>query len=351
MDRKTTSKMVLAALTAAALYACFLLFRPYVTPVLFASVVAIVFYPLHKYMRRAVHNKTMCALLSTLITVLLTVVPLLFLLLAISNELTGLYQSLAAKSAGAGGMVPYLMQGSERLGLWVTQHFSLPAIDLRSVLLSRLENLSSSLLHFSASLLSNTFALTVDVLIALIVLFFLFRDGDRFVSKLMEFVPMDSDRIAELQLRVTSTVSTNFYGNFVVGALQGTLAGISFWALGIDSPVLWGIATAVVSLIPFVGTAIVWAPAAIVLLLTGHIWKGVILLGLGMAVIGTIDNVLRPLIVHKGVRLHPIFLFFSFLGGVRLFGVLGLFVGPVIVSVAAALLEMFRQDIVAGTRN
>lgn len=350
MDRRNTSKLVLAGLTAAAVYVCFLLFKPYVTPVLSASVVAIVFYPLHKSMRKAVHGTTVSALFSTLITVLLSVVPLVFLLLAISNELTGLYQSLAAKSAGAGGIAPYLMQGSERLSSWVTQRFSLPAIDLRSYLLSRLETMSSSLLHFSANLVSNTFALTLNALIALIVLFFLFRDGDRFVSKLMEFVPLDSDRISELQMRVTSTVSTNFYGNFVVGALQGMLAGVSFWALGVDSPVLWGIATAVVSLIPFVGTAIVWAPAAIGLMLTGHVWKGVILLGLGIAVIGTIDNVLRPLIVHKGVRLHPILLFFSFLGGVRLFGVLGLFVGPVIVSVTAALLDMFKQDIVASSR-
>lgn len=351
MDRSTTSKLVLAVLTAAALYACFQLFRPYVTPVLFAAVVAIVFYPLHKYIRRVVHNKTMCALCSTLITVLLTVVPLMFLLLAISNELTGLYHSLAARSAGAGGVVPYLMQGSERLSSWLTHRFSLPAIDLRTVLLGRLEAMSSYLLHFSANLVSNVFALTVNVLIALIVLFFLFRDGDRLVSKLMEFVPMDSDRSAELQTRVTSTVSTNFYGNFAVGALQGTLTGISFWALGIHSPVLWGIATAVASLIPFVGSAIVWAPAAIVLLFTGDMWKGVILLGLGVAVIGTIDNILRPLIVHKGVRLHPVLLFFSFLGGVRLFGVLGLFVGPVIVSVTAALLDMLKQDVVNSSRK
>jgi AI-2E family transporter len=92
-------------------------------------------------------------------------------------------------------------------------------------------------------------------------------------------------------------------------------------------------------------------PDAIMLLLTGHAWKGIILLGLGTAVIGTIDNIVRPLIVHKGVRLHPILVFFSLLGGLRLFGVLGLFVGPVIVSVTAALLEMFTQDIVPNPRN
>lgn len=351
INERRASKLVIAGLTVAAVYACFLLFRPYVTPVVFALVGVIVFYPLHNWMRRAFRNRTAHALVSTLISLLLTVVPLVFLFVAISNELTGLYKFLAAKSAGVGGIVPYLLQGSQRLSSWASQHFSIPAPDLRGVLLTRIESISSTLLHFSASLVSNIFTLSADALIALLVLFFLFRDGERLLSRIMEALPMDPDRISELQNRITSAVSTNFYGNFVVGALQGTVAGISFWILGIDSPVLWGIVTAVVSVIPFVGTALVWAPAALALLLTGHVWKAIILLGLGMAVIGTVDNIVRPIIVQKGVRVHPILVFFSLLGGVRLFGALGLFVGPVIVSVTAALLQMFKQDILPTTPN
>jgi len=130
----------------------------------------------------------------------------------------------------------------------------------------------------------------------------------------------------------------------VVGALQGTLTGLSFWALGIDSPVLWGVVTAVLSLVPMFGSALVWLPASIVLMFTGHVVKGVILLVLGIAVIGTVDNVVRPIIIHKSLRLHPILVLFSILGGVQLFGVLGVLVGPVILSVTAALLAMVQQE-------
>lgn len=347
IEKRNAANLLFLGITATAVYLCFLLFRPYVTPILFASVIAIVFYPLHRYTQRVWRSPNLSALVSTLVTLLLTVVPLTFLLLALSNELTGLYQALAARSAGSGGVTAYLLQGSESLMSWVSNKFSIPRIDFRAVLLNRLESVSASLLRYGAGLVSNLFSLVANAALALLVVFFLFRDGERVIFGFMQTLPIGEERISELTTRIHATVVTNFYGSFVVGALQGSLAGLSFWVLGIDSPVLWGIATAVFSLVPFVGTAIVWVPASIVLLLTGHVVKGIVLLGLGTAVIGTVDNIVRPLIIHRSVRLHPLLVLFSILGGLRLLGVLGLFVGPVILSVTAALLHMLRTDMAA----
>jgi predicted PurR-regulated permease PerM len=351
IERRNAANLLFLGITAAAVYLCFLLFRPYVTPILFASVIAIVFYPLHRYTQRISRSPNVSAFVSTLVTLLLTVVPLTFLLIALSNELTGLYQALAARSAGSGGVTAYLLQGSERLMSWASSRFSIRGIDVRAIVMNRLENISSSLLRYGANLVSNLFSLVANAAIALIVVFFLFRDGKRVIGGLMQTLPIGQERIPELSTRIQETVKTNFYGSFVVGALQGTLAGLSFWALGIDSPVLWGIASAVFSLIPFLGTAIVWVPASIVLLLTGHVVKGIILLGLGTALIGTVDNIVRPLIIHRSVRLHPLLVLFSILGGLRLLGVLGLFVGPVILSVTAALLHMLREDMAAHSSS
>jgi predicted PurR-regulated permease PerM len=345
MDRKNAAKLLLIGLTAIALYVCFLLFRPYLTPIVFASMIAMVFYPLHHYTQRISRSPTLNALTSTLATLLLTVVPLSFVLIALSNELTDLYHDLAAKSAESGGVVAYFLRGSERLDAWASEHFSIPGLDLRAMVLNRLQTISSSLLHFGANLVSNLFSLVVNGVIAVIVLFFLFRDGKQVVSKLMSALPLGQDRVAELGNRIQATVVTNFYGSFAVGALQGTLTGLSFWALGIKSPVLWGMVTGVCSLVPFVGSATVWVPASILLMLAGHPIKGLILLGLGAGVIGTVDNIVRPLIIHKRVRLHPALVLFSILGGLQLFGVLGLFLGPVILSVTAALLQMLQKDV------
>jgi predicted PurR-regulated permease PerM len=342
---KNTATFLLIAITAGALYLCYLLVRPYAAPIIFALVVAIVFYPLHRYSQRVFRNRSASAILTTLATLLLTVVPLTFLLIAISKELSDLYQSLAVKSAEAGGVTAYLLRGSERITAWISLHLPIPTINLRNVLLSRLESASAYLVGASANLVGNVFSLAANAVIALLVLFFLFRDGEGALAKVMAALPWEQDRTAALRTRISSAVITNVYGSVVVGALQGFLTGISFWLLGIDSPVLWGVVAGVLSLVPMFGSAIVWFPAAMVLLFTGHVTKGVILLVLGTTVIGTVDNVVRPLIMHKSLRVHPILVLFSILGGVQLFGVMGVLLGPVILSVTAALLTMVQEDL------
>ena len=140
---------------------------------------------------------------------------------------------------------------------------------------------------FGASLVSNVFSFIANAGIAVLVLFFLFRDGESAVSSIMRALPLDESRLSTLRARVSSTVITNFYGSVVVGALQGTLTGLSFWILGIESPALWGVVTGVFSLVPIFGSAMIWGPAAIALFFTGHYVKATILVGLGVALIGT----------------------------------------------------------------
>lgn len=350
MEKRNSATLFLAGVTAAMLYVSYLLIRPYATPILFASVIAIIFYPLHKRMHRMVRGRNLSATISTLATLVLTVVPLTFLLVAISHELSDLYQSLATKSAGSGGVLAYLLHGAEKIVSWASPRFGVPSVDLHDILARRLESASAQLVGLGASLVSNAFSFVAKAVIALVILFFLYRDGEKSLSRIMAALPLPEDRLSELRERVTTTVVANFYGGVAVGALQGTLTGLSFWALGLDSPVLWGVVTGFFSLVPIVGSALVWAPASIALALTGHLGKAAILAGLGMAVIGTIDNVVRPLIIHRSVRLHPVLVFFALLGGVQLFGVLGLFVGPVILSVTAALVMMLHEDL-AGKKQ
>jgi predicted PurR-regulated permease PerM len=328
-----------------ALYLSYLLIRPYATPILFACVVAIIFYPLHKRTQQIVRHRNLSAAISTAATLILTVVPLSFLLVAISHELSDLYQSLVAKSAVSGGVLAYLLHGVEQLVSWAANRLGVPSPDLHDILARRLENASAQIVGIGAGVVRNAFSFAAGLVIALVILFFLYRDGEKSVAAIMAALPLPEDRMAELRTRVTSTVSANFYGGVAVGALQGTLTGLAFWALGMDSPVLWGLATGFLSLVPLVGSALVWGPASIVLALTGHLGKAAILAAVGMAVIGTVDNIVRPLIIHRTVQLHTVFVLFALLGGVQLFGVLGLFVGPVILSVTAALVTMLHEDL------
>lgn len=343
MERKNSATVFLACSALAALYLCYLLFRPFASPLLFAMVIAIVFYPLHRRMQQLVHGRNLSAAISVVATFVITVVPLAFLLIAISRELSELYASLMNKS-GSGSLLTYLLQRGDTLIMWTSRRYSIPAVDLHEMLARRLETASAELVRLGASVVSNAFSFIADTVIAVVILFFLYRDGEKGISKIMAALPLPQERLAELRERVTTTVVANFYGGVAVGALQGTLTGLSFWVLGMESPVLWGVVTGFFSLVPVFGSGLVWAPAAIVLALTGHLGKGLILAGLGIAVIGTVDNIVRPLIIRKSVQLHTLLVFFALLGGVEMFGVMGLFVGPVILSVTAALVMMLQED-------
>lgn len=344
-DRPNIATMLLAGLTAAALYLCYLLFRPYAGPILFALVVAIVFHPLHGLSQRIFANRSAAALLSMLMAVVLTAVPLFYLAVAVSNELSDLYRGLAARSAGEGGPAAYILHWLQGAARWLTQHFPVPAMDVRGILMRRMEETSASLLRATAGLLGNLLSFTANAVIACFVLFFLFRDGETLLQRLALTLPLGEARLAELKRRISATVVANFYGGVAVSAAQGTLTALAFWAVGISSPVLWGLVTAVFSLVPVVGSAAVWVPASLVLLFTGHVVKGIILLAVGTGVIGLADNFLRPWIVSETVRLHTLYVFFALLGGVQVFGLIGLFLGPVILSMTVALIGMLQEEL------
>jgi predicted PurR-regulated permease PerM len=344
-ERPNLATMLLVGLTAASLYLCYLLFRPYAGPILFALVIAIVFHPMHRFSQRIIRKPSGAALVSMLAAIILTSVPLFYLAAAVSHEVSGLYRGMAARSAADGGPAAYIIQWLQHAVMWLAQHFPVPAVDVRGILMRRMEEMSAALLAATAGLVGNMLAFTADAVIACFVLFFLFRDGEMLLERLSLTLPLGGERFNELKRRISATVVANFYGGVAVSAAQGTLAAISFWAVGISSPVLWGVVTAVFSFVPLVGSATVWVPASLILLFTGHVVKGIVLLALGTGVIGLADNVLRPWIVSETVRLHTLYVFFALLGGVQVFGVMGLFLGPVILSITGALVTMLQEEL------
>ena len=344
-SRLNSAKTFLLVLTAAALYLCFLILRPFGAPIVFAIIIAIVFHPLHRRIRQRFRNSSSSAFLSTAATLLVTVVPLVLLGFAISNELAGLYQSLSARSAGEGGLVVYLLRAIDRVAAWLGQHFPmLPKFDLRDVISRRIAEAGSGLVSLGAGLVGNVFTFLVDGAIAFFVLFFLFRDGSAGLAYLSSLLPLSQERTQELWDRISSTLVANVYGGLAVGAVQGFLTAIAFWVLGLGSPILWGLVTALFSFVPMVGSAAVWVPAGVALLFTGHIVKGLVLLAWGAGVISVSDNFVRPWVISGRTSLPAVYVLLSLLGGVQAFGVLGLFVGPVILAVTAALLQMLQED-------
>jgi predicted PurR-regulated permease PerM len=342
VNRDAAGIVLLLALSALFLYLSYLLFRPYASPILFALVIAVVFQPLHVYISRRIRTQSLAALCSMSLAMAFVAVPLLLLGFALSHELSDLYRSMASR--GSSTPVTHAFGLLQGLADWFTGKLSVPRIDVYSSIMRRLGEASATFVGLGASIIGNLVTWITDAVIAALVLFFLFRDGEVWLEKLSSSLPFSEQRFTDLRRRISSTVTANFYGGVAVGAAQGTLTALSFWALGLQSPILWGVVTAFMSLMPVVGSAAVWVPASLLLLFSGHLVKGIILLALGAGVIGIADNIVRPLIISESVRLHTIYVLFALLGGVQVFGPIGLFVGPVILSVTAALLAMVRED-------
>jgi predicted PurR-regulated permease PerM len=333
---------VLGAITCWFLY---LIAEPFLKPVFIAIVFAIVFSPFHARIQKDIRNQNLAALLSTLVVLFVIIAPTVLLGTAIRSELTEAYQSLSLRSAQSGGWVPYLLQLSDWIKEWIGRYIDVSQYDLRGELLKWLEQVSSFLLKQLTGAAGNLVSFFVNGVLAFFTLFFLFRDGRRVLRRMSVITPLRPAQIERLTGDVSKTITASMYGGLAVATAQGILTGVAFWALGLASPILWGIAAAIFSFVPFIGSSIVWLPASIFLILSGNWVKGLFLLGWGAGVVGMADNVIRPYVISGHVKFHPLYIFFSLLGGVQAFGILGLFIGPVVVAIAQALFSLIREEI------
>lgn len=344
MTQKQATLISLVVLTAIAVYVCYLIARPFLKPMLFALVLAIIFYPIHDRVGRLIRQPSAAAAVSTLLVVLLIVVPGVAVGMAVTEELRSLYQSLRQRSLEGGGWGPYFTELIERPLGWIGQYVDVSGFDLRAAILERLQQVSAFLVGLVASAVNNIAIVLGHTVITLFTLFFLFREGQWMKRQLAVALPLDAEHTQRLFKGVSDMIMANVYGVLAVAVGQGVLTGLAFLVLGLPSPILWGVVAAVFSLVPLVGSGAVWLPASIILFLSGQWVKGLILLGWGAGVVGLFDNIVRPLVISGRARLHTLMVFFSLLGGVHAFGLLGLFIGPVVVSIAIALIGMLREE-------
>jgi predicted PurR-regulated permease PerM len=178
-------------------------------------------------------------------------------------------------------------------------------------------------------------------------LFFFLRDRDAALRSLRSLVPFSEATMDRLFSRSSDTIYATIYGTLAVSSVQGVLGGLMFWWLGLSAPLLWGMVMALLAVVPVLGAFIVWIPAALFLVLEGSWGKALILALWGMFVVGTVDNLLRPILVGNRLKLHTVLAFMSVVGGLILFGPAGLILGPLALTVTTVLLEIWRGRITA----
>jgi predicted PurR-regulated permease PerM len=193
-----------------------------------------------------------------------------------------------------------------------------------------------------ASVLGSTFHVVTELVVMLFILFFLFRDHGLAIRFFRSLLPLREEESTELVDRLHNTIYATALGRLAIALIQGMLAGLAFWILGVPGPVLWAFTTAVLATIPAFGAILVWAPLAIFLGLTGHWGKAAILAVWGGVIVSMIDNILYPILVGTRLRTHTVTILISILGGISLFGITGIILGPVLFGVADTLLDFWR---------
>ncbi|MBZ5698494.1 MAG: AI-2E family transporter [Acidobacteriia bacterium] len=341
--RKQAAVVCLLVLAAIALYLCYLIAKPFLVPLVIAVMLAIVFHPLHLKIRTFLRNPNAAATISTTLVLLVVAIPLVVLGISVSRELSAVVQSLRERSGTQGGLSPYLAYLGENLLKRLGNYANLSQFDPEAALLRGAEQVSRYLLSAGAAAVSNILSFALDTVVVFFSLFFFFREGESILQSVGAVLPLNSDQTEKLFAGIAETMTANLYGGLAVAAAQGTLTGIAFGILGLSAPILWALVTALASLVPVVGSALVWGPAVILLFLSGHWIKAIVLLALGAGVVGQVDAVVRPYVIGAHVKVHTLLVFFSLLGGVEAFGIVGIFIGPVVLSVTMAVLDMLRK--------
>ena len=329
---------VLAA-TALALYLCWLMLRPFIGVLAWAIVLVIVFYPVHQQLKIRLGRPSLSALLSCVLVVLLAVLPLTLLTVAVAEELSAAVPNLPSKIASV--MNPQTSVIG-RMSEWIQGRFGIDTSRSEQFMADQLQRAGQFLLGLSWNLAGGIASGIVKAFFVVFTMYYLFRDGDRIVSKLPAALPLELKQSEAIITRTREVVSASVYGIVVIASLQGFLGGLAFWILGIPSPLLWAVLMTFVCMIPVLGSFLVWLPLSIYLFMNGHWTKAILLVLWGALVISTIDNFLRPKWMKNQTRLHELLVFFSVLGGISIFGLLGIVLGPVVLAITLGLLQTFR---------
>lgn len=349
MDERSEDKRekvrwaVLLSGVVLAFYLCWLMLQPFVVVLLWGLVLTSAFEPLHARILARVKHPDASAILSCLTVLLVIGLPVFLIGFAVVRELVPAFESLSAIA------VDLIDPNSPVLGQ-VTTWLAERGVDINSVKRQALEqargglkDLTSASIGYVSGIIGGIFGLVLQTFFIFFTMYYLFRDGEKLRVALSEALPLRGRTTNRIFDRAREVVRASVYGIFVIAVLQGTLGGLAFWVIGLPSAVVWGLVMAFLSMIPFLGAFIVWVPAAIWLAASGH-WGAAIGLSLwGSLVIGLIDNFLRPKLVGEKANLHELFIFFAVLGGLQVFGLIGLILGPVILAIALALFDAFRQ--------
>lgn len=332
-SRNHVQTLVLMLATILGIYLCYQLAVPFLSVLVWALTLAVMFCPLQRWLELKLKHPNLAALTSILLIGLIVIIPTMLIGEQLLTQVVKGSQLVETKlSSGEWRRVLETQPQLASIASKIDQYINFP---------EAIKTLNAKLGNAAGAIVKGSLFQLVGLILVFYMLFFLLRDRHWALKSITSLSPLTKVEMDRLFNQVGDTIHAIVYGTFAIAVLQGTLGGLMFWWLGLPAPFLWGLVMSFLAIVPMLGASIVWAPAALFLALEGNWGSALILTFWGMLVVGTIDNILRPIFVGNRLKLHTILIFISVIGGLLKFGPAGLILGPVTLAVTIALLEIW----------
>ena len=301
---------------------------------------AIAFHPVHEYLVRRTGRVALSAFVSSVLVVMVILMPALFLTGLAINQYLALrdyLQELSASGVDLSNIAPL-----RQVSVWLAR-VGLNTTAIIGYLSQYATEIGRATAGYSLAMAANISSVVVSFVFTIFATFLLLRDGDHLVRRVVDLMPFERARSDAMLARIRDVIYASVYGVLVIAFIQGALCGLMFRILGIPSAALWGMVTMLTSVLPLVGSAAVWVPGTVYLVAIGRWPAAVVLAVWGGVVVGSVDNFIRPRLVGERVGLSELVTFFALLGGLRVFGLVGVVIGPLLFAVAASILDVLSD--------
>lgn len=318
-------------------YLVYRLFEPFLAPLAWAAILAAFFYPWHQELEQRL-GKTPAAAISTGVVTVVIIAPAVGILTAFVQEATQAVASVEGTLENGG--LPVI----RRAWAWVQQRVPGQNLgNLEDLVRQGVAWLAGFFASRAGEVLRNVAVFVIDLVVTLVAVFFFFRDGPAMINGLRRILPFEQPHRERMIKVADELVRATISSGLIVAAVQGFIGGVTFAVLGLGAPVFWGVMMAFFALLPVAGAWVVWAPAAIWLLMSGSVGRGIALIAIGAGVVGLVDNFLRPALLSGRTQLSGLLVFVSLLGGLAAFGLLGLVLGPIVMATAIGLFDAYTS--------